>query len=107
MQGRVAAVMGRPGVARAPGLGARADRVGVGGCGEGHFLSWELLLAQAQSSGYQDTVGAAWDVFIAPFDHQCVLPLVLEQVGDTVESTAHVLHQDLLTGRPGAVYPHQ
>lgn len=98
-----AAVTGWPGLARA---GAGAAWVAEGGR-RGTSHPGSCWLARTQNSGHQDAVGAAWDVLVTPFDHQRVLPLVLEQVGDAVEPAAHVLHQDLLAGCPGPVYPDQ
>lgn len=43
----VAAVTGRPGLARALGLRRGGGQLGEGGWARGHFWSWELPLAQA------------------------------------------------------------
>lgn len=77
-----------------------------GGC-EDTSCHGSYWLAWAPSSGHHDSVGAARDMLITPLDHQRVLPFVLEQVGDIVQSAAHMLHQDLFAGCPWAMYPHQ
>lgn len=69
------------------------------------LLSWEL---QADiGSRHHNAVWAAWNMLITPFDYQCVLPFVFEQVGDTVDAAAHMFHQDLFTGCPWAMHSHQ
>lgn len=92
-QGMATVVTGLIGQARGGGVHkAKERRMGLlrerGRCGDCcHGSFW---LARMPSSGHHDSVWAAWDVLIAPLDHQRVFSLVLEQVGDTVKPAAHM-----------------
>lgn len=54
-----------------------------------------------------DVERRAWDVVVAPLDHQDVAAPLLEQVADGVLQAAQVFDQNLLTGDLGAVHAHQ
>lgn len=51
--------------------------------------------------------GGAWDVIVAPLDHQDVVAPLLQQVADVVLQVAQMFDQNLLTGNLRTVNTHQ